>query len=366
MKSKSLIKNSQLSKDSWLFLFDIAKGIAIILVVYGHVIEHSMAPWGQDFFQNPVFKIIYTFHMPLFVYISGYLMAFSLKRNSVQDVFKARVKSLFIPFVSLAVLGTLMTYVLNLIFGKTFGRVDIAGDLADQLFLKPSVWFLFTLFVSSGLLIYSVKLEKNFGTVIFAVIYFLLMIIPYNDYCALYYIKWFYLFYLAGYFLNKYNVKVSNPVFYVIIFPVSLIMFIWLSSFWHTNDYIYINKMNFMSYQYFDEILRVIYRYVTGFLGIIVTFYLSGFLLKTKAAGLLGRIGVYSLDIYIIQMFILEGIYPRLIYKAQIHLDFNSPFVLYLVAPLISIFFVSVCVLSSKFLIRKNRLLNTLLLGGRG
>jgi hypothetical protein len=263
-------------------------------------------------------------------------------------------------------LGTMMTSLLNAIFGNTIGRSDLAGDLVDQLFLKPSVWFLFTLFVLSGVLAYSVKLEKNFGVIIFAVIYFLLMIIPYNNYCALYYIKWFYLFYLAGYFFNKYNVKVSNTAVQILVLPVSLVLFCWLLTYWHTNDYIYVNKMDFMSYQYFDEILRVMYRYIMGFLGIILIFYLSGYLLKSKAAAFLGEIGVYSLDIYIIQMFLLEGIYPRLIYKAQIHLDLNSPFIFYIVVPLIAMFFVGVCVLSSKLLIRKNRLLNALLLGGRG
>ena len=174
-------------------IIDIAKGIAIILVVYGHVIEHSMAPWGfQDFFQNPVFKIIYTFHMPLFVFISGYLMANSLNRHSVHDVFKSRTRSLFVPFVSLGILGVLMTYFLNIIFGNNLGRMDIAGDLADQLLLKPSVWFLFTLFMLSSVLLLSVQLERRFGIFIFVIIYFLIMLIPYNNYCALYYIKWFY------------------------------------------------------------------------------------------------------------------------------------------------------------------------------
>jgi fucose 4-O-acetylase-like acetyltransferase len=345
---------------------DIAKGIAIILVVYGHVIEHGIAPWSaRDFFQNPVFKIIYTFHMPLFIFISGYLMAYSLNRNSLQAVFKSRCRSLFIPFVSLAILCTITGYVLNIIFGNNSGSLDILKDLADQLALRPSVWFLFTLFVLSSVLIYSVKLEKRFGVIVFAGIYFLLMSIPYNNYCALYYIKWFYLFYLAGYFLNKYNIKVSNPIVKAMVLVVSLILFAWLLTYWTTSDYIYINKMNFIPTQYLDGFLRLIYRYVMAFLGITIIFCIGEYLSKIKMASLLGTIGTYSLDIYIIQMLIVEGVYPRVIHKANIHLDFNSPLVLYMVAPLIAIFFVGACILISKWLIRKNRLLDRLLLGGR-
>jgi fucose 4-O-acetylase-like acetyltransferase len=344
---------------------DIAKGIAIILVVYGHVIQHSMEPWSaQDFFLNPVFKIIYTFHMPLFVFISGYLMAYSLNRKSEQDVLKSRCKSLLVPCVFLGVLGTIMAYVLNIIFGNNTGRIDLAGDLANQL-LKPSVWFLYTLFVLSALLIISVKLEKRFGAIIFTVIYLLLLSIPYNNYFDLYYIKWFYLFYFSGYFFNKYNIKIPDTAVQKLVFLFSLILFSLLLACWNTNDYIYINKMNFISNQYFYGIARVIYRYIMGFLGIIIIFYLAGYLLRTKIASLLGQIGVYSLDIYIIQMFLLEGIYPRFIHKAHIQLDLNSPWVLFLVAPLITVFFVSVCILSSRSLIRKNPLLDKLILGGR-
>ena len=137
--------------------------MAIILVVYGHVIEHGMAPWGGDFFANPVFKAIYTFHMPLFVFISGYLMAFSLRKRSTADAFKIKCNSLLAPFVSLAVLGIGVSYFLNIIFGNGLGVVNFSQDLLDQLLLKPSVWFLFTLFILSCLLLYSINWQKRLG-----------------------------------------------------------------------------------------------------------------------------------------------------------------------------------------------------------
>ena len=46
-------------------MIDIVKGIATLLVVWGHFIQFSM--WGAEaFFENEVFIIIYSFHMPLF------------------------------------------------------------------------------------------------------------------------------------------------------------------------------------------------------------------------------------------------------------------------------------------------------------
>ena len=345
---------------------DIAKGIAIILVVYGHVIEHSMTPlFFQNFFQNPVFKLIYTFHMPLFVFISGYLMAGSLSRHSIDDVFKSRFKSLFIPFVVLAALCAILTTVLNIVFGNHAARVDIVGDLANQLFFKPSVWFLLTLFALSSVLIYSVKLERRFGGIVFAGIYFLLMIIPYTNDGVLYYTKWFYLFYLAGYFFHRYHVKIPDPATITMIVLGSLALFTWMLTYWTTGDYIYINKMNFVSSHYIGELLRLMYRYLMGFLGIVLAFYLAACLLKTKMASFFELIGVYSMDIYIIQMLLVEGLYPRFISKTHIHLDLNSPHILYIIAPVITMFFIGICLLISRQWIRKNQLLNQLLLGGR-
>ncbi len=344
---------------------DIIKGMAIILVVYGHVIEHGMAPNAQDFFLNPVFKLIYTFHMPLFVFMSGYLMAFSLSRRSLRGAFKVKCKSLLVPFLSLGVLGIAVSYFFNVIFGKAGGVFNFSQDLIDQLLLRPSAWFLFTLFILSALLIYSIHLEKRLGVVGFLSIYFLMLVIPYNDYCCIYYIKWFYLFFLTGYLINRYHLRITYPMGQTAVFFISLIMFIGLVPFWTTQDYIYINKMNFVSNQYFHEILRIMYRYFMGFLGIIISFYIGAKLSRTKIAPVLRYVGTYALDIYIIQMCIVEGVYPRLVYKMHSHLDFNSPLVLYILAPLLVIFFVGLCMLISKLLIRKNSLLGRLLLGGR-
>lgn len=42
---------------------DIMRGIAIWLVVIGHLIQYNNC---KDWMHNPVFEWIYSFHMPLF------------------------------------------------------------------------------------------------------------------------------------------------------------------------------------------------------------------------------------------------------------------------------------------------------------
>ena len=50
---------------------DIAKGLAIILVVVGHVLQGSTERFDDLFW----FRVIYSFHMPMFVFLSGAVAA---------------------------------------------------------------------------------------------------------------------------------------------------------------------------------------------------------------------------------------------------------------------------------------------------
>ncbi|GAB2547511.1 acyltransferase family protein [Spirosoma aerophilum] len=71
---------------------DYAKAIAILLVVIGH----QKLPW-------PAFQFIYSFHMPFFFLISGYL--FSFQKHPVARLFvRHRAKTILLPYASLGLL----------------------------------------------------------------------------------------------------------------------------------------------------------------------------------------------------------------------------------------------------------------------
>ena len=55
---------------------DAIKAFAIFCVVLGHCIQYGSGIFylkDEIYFENWLFKIIYSFHMPLFMLISGYL-----------------------------------------------------------------------------------------------------------------------------------------------------------------------------------------------------------------------------------------------------------------------------------------------------
>ena len=73
---------------------DCWKGLAIITVVVGHIID-------------PVSKYIFWFHMPLFFFISGYLYR---KKTDYSAFFKKKFFHLIVPYFSFLLLFTLLQY----------------------------------------------------------------------------------------------------------------------------------------------------------------------------------------------------------------------------------------------------------------
>lgn len=78
-------------------LYDRVKGIGITLVVMGHMFTYGSLP----------FAVIFSFHMPLFFFISGVL--FSPPVGFRNLIFKTIIKY-FLPFVFFSVLGFLLKY----------------------------------------------------------------------------------------------------------------------------------------------------------------------------------------------------------------------------------------------------------------
>lgn len=75
--------------------FDDLKGVLILLVIVGHVI--SICP-GCDGANNILYLLIYSFHMPLFVFISGYFSTSCYKRG-FREMLNGRLKRLILPLL---------------------------------------------------------------------------------------------------------------------------------------------------------------------------------------------------------------------------------------------------------------------------
>ena len=77
---------------------DVMQGIAMVLVVLGHHRFPFMPEWYMR-----MFYWIYTFHMPLFIFISGFLVRYSYKGvhgwNEYKGYIGKRVRKFVPPYL---------------------------------------------------------------------------------------------------------------------------------------------------------------------------------------------------------------------------------------------------------------------------
>lgn len=156
--------------------FDLLKGFLIILVVLGHAVHFANRSTGMNVWVNPVFNIIYTFHMPLFIFVSGYFFPSSLKRN-FKEVTINKFCRLLLPAIVYSICMILF-YVL------------ITGDIHPQakfLYIQyKTYWYLICVFLLT--LIYWSFFRSNAKVKYVFVLTYLLLLIIY-DYLPPYILK---------------------------------------------------------------------------------------------------------------------------------------------------------------------------------
>ena len=220
-------------KSKRLEYIDIARGIAIILIVLGHTITYS---------QNCriIYKIIYSFHVALFFIISGYTYKIK-KEESFLIFFKRKFTRIMVPYYIWAFIFIIPFY----IFGSS--TCDAIGASYSMFSLKKiifnvfyangnlfalkqnsALWFLTSLF-SMEIIYYNIlkKSDNNKNlTFIFLILEFFVAIITYKFMKFIFPLGintslHFGIFYHIGYLMKKKNlmdsVTFNNVLFLILI-----------------------------------------------------------------------------------------------------------------------------------------------------
>jgi len=125
-------------------LLDYAKGVAILLVIVGHAIQASDA----DFDTNLTFRLIYSFHMPLFIFLSGMVTAFWLRKFLAAESWRAAFALMRLDLVH-KVVRLLLPFWVWVAVKYLLGSRDTSFlDYAWMHVAAPDygLWFLVTLF----------------------------------------------------------------------------------------------------------------------------------------------------------------------------------------------------------------------------
>lgn len=140
------------SRIKWV---DMAKGIAMLLVICGHTIGYS----GTGASQQLIRGIIYSFHIPLFFILSGYTSKCSGSREELFLKFKKSVKTLILPAYGLWLVILIFPGVTSK-FHYLAIQIGLSGLFASAVEFTINditvpifgyIWFLVSLFILKNL-----------------------------------------------------------------------------------------------------------------------------------------------------------------------------------------------------------------------
>lgn len=282
---------------------DVLKGAAIFLMLWGHCIQCCYPP-NMDFYLDRTFKIIYSFHMPLFMIISGYVFCLSSRNKNKKNLLSRKVGTILKAIVG----GTIFQYCFTtalqdiLINRNLLTLVD--GHWIDRL---DGLWFLWSILSATIVMCMIEQYAEHWyhHVFIFFAGVFLVAALP-NARNNLY----MYPYFVIGYYFARYYRKsVIERLKYL-----SLIIFPILVMFYDKKHYIYTSGLFGSDYSFYEYLLIDGYRWLIGLVGSIFIITAFQLLMSCKLLKSIGNriamIGQKSLQIYVLSTVFLSSYLP--------------------------------------------------------
>lgn len=275
---------------------DMLKGLAILLVVFGHALQSTY----PDFDNNIYFRIIYSFHMPLFMFISGWVATYNNFNTSFYSFAGSKFKRLVVPFFIWYLIGYFIRqnnytpdeYFLNLVKTPDFG-----------------LWFLWVLFLCHITLFLSKKLEPYISDLHLLIAFIVVSFIP-MEYFGFYLLKWHLRFFLLGYFIAKHIDYILKYKYQIL--TISSLAFPFLSTSWyrlHPPAFI-VNLSEKIHSELLLACIDKIFNFIVPLSGIGFTFTIAAIILalSKRITSCLAWVGLFTMDIYAIHFYVLGKI----------------------------------------------------------
>ena len=283
---------------------DDLKVIAIFFVLWGHFAS------GNEY----LCRLIYSFHMPLFFFISGFL--FKHKDISIQELISKNANSLLLPYIVFA--GVYTCYGVAHMYVRNCDVVEIERKIFKFL-CGDTAWYLTGIFFCRILFNF---LNKKF--IIFLMLIYTLLLPIVGDYFIIgTYFNWIprtllcLSFFCLGIIIRDINLPKRNPI----IGFVCLFLLVAACSYFKVGPLSYINSY------------KTLYIFVIqALLGIIAWYNLSALsnLLKINRS-IISNVSSLTLLYYILHYFILDIVN---IVKFHINVSFNNFVVSFAIAVL--------------------------------
>ena len=138
-----------------------------MLVVYGHVsrgLYNAQIPMNESIFKL-IDSIVYSFHMPLFFFLSGLFFYNSLRKRGLKGLIANKLDTIFYLYVIWSVLQGGITLAFHQFVNNTVTLEDVISLFCEP---RAQFWFLYSLFFVTiiATFIYA-KLNQKYAFVIF-------------------------------------------------------------------------------------------------------------------------------------------------------------------------------------------------------
>ena len=319
----------------------ISKGIGILLVVIGH-----FYPDNSPQYWDGVIAFIYSFHMPLFFVLSGFLYVHLKTPYSV--LISSKIKRLVYPFISIATLFFVIKY-----FSGIFFHLEHPVNLESLYALltnpiasyMPLLWFVYTLFLM--FLIYPLLRMLIANNFVIIGIFIILNLVFGHDYIvfgkALSYIPYF----IIGVTLRENN-ALRSKVISGRALPICLSLLFFLFCYFTSG------KMNL------GAELSYLLSILIGLAGSVFIMNISCAIDsfdKSRVKSLLELIGIYSMTIYLFHPLFESAVRIVFLQVLKVNVSFG------LIAIFAVLAGVTFPLIFEKYILRKNKISRKFILG---
>lgn len=329
------------------------KGFLILLVLYGHIIQ-NISP-DQSYYNDWIFRVIYSFHMPLFAIINGYLFYSSQKKRTLKKSLLSKLSGILMPIFIWSIIDWIIVCLLH----KTFYIYEFINILTGNM-----LWFLWSILAANLILLFA---EKIFKIKIFKILWLIL------GFFAMYLFPncelnlFLYPFVTIGFYWKKYESYVNNIKKYG---WITIVLFIAFIPFYNENSFIYTTGITLWNNDLpiWQHLLIDIYRYSIGLIGSTMVAYLISFISnKFKLIdNIFSIFGKFSMQIYILQCFFFKffsTLWNKLTNNIINNIFFVNPFFRDIIIAIPICFILLLILLIISVIIKKIKKLNLILFG---
>ncbi len=326
-------------KSERIVSFDLLKLFAIYLVVLGHCVQHLLPTHPYD---EPMYIYIYSFHMPLFMMMSGY---FSYKQGYNPRINGwGGVKKRFLQLIVPSVVWSFIHLILVLLYQDDVS-LPLRDCISNEVF--NTLWFLKSLFICYILFV-SLFIINKYARII--VLFLLCIVVPF---LGMFHLKLMIICYFVGIILKKNNTYWGKSKVVITLlsgFSFASCLILWNADFFRSPAGIFSGLMKGNYYPMSLYLFRYIVSLLTGITGGI--FFMSLFCVisfKRSRWLIISKYGQLTLGVYILQTVLLETVLPHYIQFSN-----NTPFVYWIIIPTIAIIIVLFCLFLTKIMMRFN------------